>query len=259
MSSEAKTSPHLLLEYERLKKLIAEHPASCRLWYEYAVFLHDKYDAPAEALKALEIAQSFCPDKDLRLRLGDALIQSGMKKEGLRKVCQFLGSNPTAFSYRVLAMHLIDMKKRRRARKFLKKAIVLDRLNEESYYLFGELTSLHSKLDSIPYYRKALCIDPDYQLAWRALGYMLLADPKSRDEGLVALRRALELNPNDEWTAMSLGVGYWLAGQPEQAEYYYQMANDMCPEDELYRSYFNAFLSYLEQKRGRNLAREEGN
>ena len=257
MSHDAQTTSHLSLQYDRLKKLVAEHPGYGRLWYEYAVFLHDKYDAPAEALKALEIAQSLCPDKDLRLRLGDVLIQSGMKKKGLRKVCQYVGSNRTAFSYRVLAMHLIDMKKRRRARKFLKKAIVLDHLNKESYYLFGELTSLDSRQDSIPYYRKALCIDPDYQLAWRALGYMLLADPESRDEGLVALRRAIELDPNDAWTAMSLGVGYRLAGQPEQAEYYYRIANDLCPEDELYRSYFNAYLSDLEEKTGRKPATKQ--
>ncbi|MGO9599953.1 MAG: tetratricopeptide repeat protein [Isosphaeraceae bacterium] len=229
----------------QFKARLAENPLSGEVWLEYARFLHNSYSYDlAETIKALEKAQELCPDKDLGLMLGDALIRSGNVKEGLYQIYQFLECNPKAFGYRILASHLLDLGKGRRARKYLRRALVMDPKNKETYFYLGQLISRRSKSAAIPYYRKAIELDPCYQLAWCKLGYILVRQENSRSDGIEALKRALDLDPRDGWSIIGLGLGYWLDGQEAEAEKYYELLKATFPDDE----YFNARYDDFQQR-----------
>ncbi len=107
MARDSNSEEDLTSKYARLKRLTEEHPFSGELWLEYAIFLHTEFHSAKEAVVALRKAQPFFPEKDLRLRLGDALSQTGEHSQGLYLMYQFLQSHPTAFAYGVIAHHLL--------------------------------------------------------------------------------------------------------------------------------------------------------
>jgi tetratricopeptide (TPR) repeat protein len=125
---------------EQSKNLLADHPWSAQLCLEYSRLLHDtKTGSVEETVEALEKAARHSPDLDLMLRIGDALIDAGRIKEGLREMYGFLGDNPRVFGYCILGRDLINVGKYRRARKVLRRAIVINPRNAEVFYLMGRL------------------------------------------------------------------------------------------------------------------------
>lgn len=228
--------------FEHLRMLAEEHPSSGQAWYNYAVALHKECSPSAETVTALEQAQDLFLDRDLRLRLGDSLIQTGKVKEGLYQICQYLNDHPTAFAYRVLGMHLLDLGRWHRARKFFRRSLLINNQNSHIYYLFGNLLFYTSKRDAAAYYRKALAIDSEDQPAWGALGHALLERPETRLEGLEALERALALDPKDAWSMLCLAMGHWLAGQLDEADQYFKRVTAENPDKEFYQEKYAAFL-----------------
>jgi len=233
---------------ERYKTLIAEHPSSAQLWLDYARFLHnEKCGTSEETLEALMKAAGFYQDVDFRLRLGDALIDAGRIKEGLYAMYKYLKDHPTAFAYRILARDLINVDKYRRARKILRKALAADSGNAETFFLMARLIESKSEQRSIPYYRKAIELDPLYQEAWRELGWKLTAVECTRAEGITSLKRGVELNPKDVWSHLGLALGFCFVGQFEDAEKHYKIAMELRPGDE----YISELYKRFKEKHGR--------
>ena len=198
MTSNSYPEPDSALKYERLKGLLNEHPSCGELLVRVReIPPYRVLNNPSEAVGALRKAQLFCPEKDLRLRLGDALSRSGEEREGIYQMYQFLQSNPTAFGYRVLARHLLAKDKFARACKILRRALLIQPKNAETYYLLGDVLYKKSKKGAVTYYRKAIELDLRLQEAWQSLGMTLIQDPSTRREGLEALKRAIELDPED--------------------------------------------------------------
>jgi Flp pilus assembly protein TadD len=123
----------LLLKRRRYRRLLRQDPGNGELWLKYARFLHTEFNDPREAVAALMRAERFFPERDLSLRIGDALSQCGEVKKGLRRMYQFLKSNPKPFGYRVLARHLISEGKHRKARRLLRRALLLEPQNAETH------------------------------------------------------------------------------------------------------------------------------
>jgi tetratricopeptide (TPR) repeat protein len=131
---------------EQSKSILAEHPCSDQLSLEYSRLLHNtKAGTVEETVEALERAARLSPDLDLRLRIGDALIDAGRIKEGLREMYGFLGDNPRAFGYCILARDLINVGKYRRARKALRRAIAINPRNAEVFWFIRRTRALRPK------------------------------------------------------------------------------------------------------------------
>lgn len=221
------------LKLERLKKLLDEHPSDAQAWLDYSRCLHNtKCGSPLETVEALQRAADLLPDIDLRMRIGDALVDVGRVKEGLREMYEYLADHPKAFSYRILARDLINVGKYRRARKVLRRALTIDFRNAETLYLMGRLIESKSKPCSILYFRKAVEFDAHHQPAWRELGYRLIENENTRSEGLDALKTAVALDPSDRWSRVGLALGFGLAGQSEESEFCYREAAELFPTDD---------------------------
>lgn len=234
---------------ERYKTLIAEHPSSAELWLDYARFLHnEKCGTSEETIEALVKAAGFYQDIDFRLRIGDSLIDAGRIKEGLYAMYKYLKDHPTAFAYRILGRDLINVSKYRRARKILRKALIADPRNAETFFLTARLIEPNSKQRAVPYYRKAIELDPHYQEAWRELGWKLTAVERTRAEGIASLKRAAELDPKDVWSHLGLALGFRFVGQLENAEKHYEIAAALRPGDE----YINELYERFKEEHGRS-------
>jgi tetratricopeptide (TPR) repeat protein len=239
LSESSKTSCKL----DHLHRLVEEHPLNGQCWYDYAVFLHEQVVDGEEVIRALLRAQSFLPEKDLRLRLGDVLVRDGRIRQGLRQICEFLAEHPTAFAYRLLGRHLTYLSRKKRARKFLRKSLVLEPNNQETYYLLGELVALSAKRESVVCYRKAIAIDPTFQRAWRKLGSVLTCNPDTAQQGIEASKRAIELDGDDAWSMMWVAEGYRSLGQPAMADVYYRNALLADPTNLLYQEHYASFCA----------------
>ena len=226
---------------DHLRTLAEQHPSSGQAWFDYAKFLHEEFPASTDTVTALERAQQLLPDEDLSLLLGNALIETGSVREGFHQICQFLEGHPTAFAYLVLGVHLLELGRSHRARKFLRRSHVIDSTRADTCVLLGMAFSDVSLRVAAGWYRKALAIDPEYQSAWSGLGHALLEKPETRIEGLDALKKALELDPKDAWSRLCLAVGCWMAGRLDEAERYYRRVAEENPDDEIYREYYAAF------------------
>ncbi len=244
----ANESSDVALERERFRALFKESPESAKLWEEYGKFLHNETDdARAEAFVWRNVA-SFYPERHFGLRLGDALARSGNLREGLVQMYQFLQDNPTAFAYRIIARHLIGIRKLRRARKLLRKAILVDPENAETTFLLGESLPAELNTQNISYFRKAVEANPSLTEAWYNLGTALILDPRSRNEGVRALEKALELAPNDFFVHIQLGFGYGMLDELEHAAHHFRRATESDPSNETAMRYYNRYLQLLCQR-----------
>jgi tetratricopeptide (TPR) repeat protein len=229
----------MTLKRERLLELLDEHPESKELWLEYARLLHNElYDPRAEAL-AWRRVESFFPERDYGLLLGDALCRSGQWREGLILIYRFVESNPTVFAHRILARHLIAKGKSRRARKIIRNALLIKPNDAETLFLLGQALPERLEKQAVGYYRRAVDSNPRLDEAWLALGMSLIQNPDSRAEGVQALMRADQLFPNDFVTQMSLGHAYAMSGEHDKALPYFELATELDPSSET-ASYFHA-------------------
>lgn len=85
------------------------------------------------------------------------------------------------------------------------------------HYTLAQVWAFAKRYDSaIDHYRRSVVLDPSYQRAWRALGF-LLASAKDTSGAIEALRRAVALEPDDWPTRFNLGFLHHQRGEHDAA------------------------------------------
>lgn len=226
------------------KERLNQNSDNGELWLEYANFLDFESDNPELTLKAILKAKSLLPNKNLELRLGDAYVRAGEIEKGISIINNRLKQKPTASGYCFLAEAYILSDQDESAKRACQIAIDLDPNCEEAYYLLGEATRKESKSEAINLYRKAIGIDPNYQLAWQALGSLLCASEDTLDEGIECLKKAIELDSDDGWAYVYLANAYWKKGDFQKAEIEYKNGIRVFPDyDDMYKWYAEFLVS----------------
>jgi tetratricopeptide (TPR) repeat protein len=219
-----------------------------RLWLEYADFLDENIDDPHKTVSAYRKAQELLPDKDLRLRLGVALSKAGQDNEAIQMMKESLAESQRAYGYCMLSYVYLNCEQNDNAISACNTAIGLDPDYEEAYFLLGQALSKKSPVESIKCYRKAIQIDPGYQLAWKELGFALIAKMSTIQEGVVALKKAIQLNPHDCWAQIYLAYALWRIGIIDEAGNWYKSAIKICPEENKFRKWYSDFINAQEKK-----------
>ncbi len=143
-----------------------------------------------------------------------------------------------------------------RARRLVEETIALDPKYAEAYAWMGAthyvevlLRMSKSPRDSlaqaIEWEKKALAIDNTLALAYARLGYLyVITPPHKYEEGIAALEKAVEMDPNAALSYHFLGTVLRYAGKPEEAIPAIKMAIRLEPfTPGIY--YHNLGLSYL--------------
>ena len=237
------------LAYKYLKRLVREHPSNGMLWLRFGDFLYREWNAPGKTLSAYEEAQRLLPHLDLRLQLGRALVNSGRDAEGLRLLSEYAQENPLPHAFTILAFNHIKMQNFSKARECARTAIGLEQDFDEAHYLLGEAFYRDRSLgvddrfqQSCNSFRSALGISPDYHLAWRGLGQILVENEETRGEGIDALRKAITLDKEDGWSMLYLANALWSAGRLEEADDSYKMAILAFPDYPECKKWYAEFL-----------------
>ena len=232
---------------ERLKIELKRDPDNGLLWLEYADFLDQECDNPTKTIEAYKNAQRLLPDKDLRLKLGSAYDSAGYTAEGISMIKECIQDKPSPPGYCILANVYIKNDMFLEAISLCKSALNIDQNYEEAYYLLGEATKHKSSEEAIKYYRKAIDLDNEYQLAWQALGRELIANKKSINEGIVALRKAIEIDPEDGWAVIFLANALWRIGKIAEADKQFQLAVRTFPDYPKFREFYKEFIQNTEK------------
>jgi tetratricopeptide (TPR) repeat protein len=228
---------------EDLQKRLQQNPNDGLLWLAYAEFLDEECDNPKKACHAFERAQQLLPDVDLRLRIGAGYDKAGEFERGVALIQESLKETPRPSGYCVLADVFLRNDMYYEAIHACQKALELNQDYEEAYYLLGEAVRHSSRERAIQYYRQAIMRDPDYQLAWQALGRELVAGKDTIEDGILALRRAIELNPEDGWARIFLANALARLGRNDEADESYKAAIAAFPEYLAFRTWYAEFLS----------------
>lgn len=237
MNNTPSDNESLLMEkLANYREKLLNEPKCAVLWIEYGDFVDNEYDMPDEVVRAYENAARLLPNKDLRLRLGGAYIIAGKPDVGLSLIKDSVSENPRAHGFCFLADAYLQLEDYESAKQAAEQAIIEDVDFEEGYYLLGEATRRFSRTDAIGCFRKAIQLDYTYALAWQALGRELAADDDTIHEAVTALRRAIELDPEDGWAMAFLADALGRIGRTGEADNWYRRA-------------ISAFPGYEEMKR----------
>lgn len=194
------------------------------------------YDSmPPEALsQAEQLAQ-----------LGYRLIQAGAYEKAVEKLRASLAlDHSLAFAHASLGAALAELKQLDEADRELNVALQLEPTNPAYLYLKGVL-QFHRKnwKATAALMRQVLAIDPYYYLAFATLGDVLWWHLGQRKEGEAAVRKALELNPEDaslhrrlgrmlSWETMSSDVNFSAKKKQRRAEGQWHLAEALRIEPE---------------------------
>jgi tetratricopeptide (TPR) repeat protein len=225
-------------DLERLSRAVEADPDDGEAWFRLGRYLLDETNNAKAAARAFEQANAKLPDQDLRLFLGKAYFEAGETQKGLGLLRQHVHERPTAAGMCMLANALMKVNESAETERWLKDALRLDPDFEEPYYLMGEFLAEKFPDQAVHFYREAIKRDPDYQMAWRDLGALLLRDPATLNQALESLKRAVALSPEDPWAAAFLGKAYWKNGQMDEAEGSYARAIELEPDDPLFLDWY---------------------
>ncbi|AUZ05936.2 MULTISPECIES: tetratricopeptide repeat protein [Vitreoscilla] len=103
---------------------------------------------------------------------------------------------------------------------------------------------------------KQLQLRPDSADAMNALGYTMLSNAASREQGFVLLERAFKLSPQAPHINDSLGWAYFLKGQPEKALAYLKFAYEKYPDAEVAAHLVETYHALGDEKNARALAKQ---
>jgi tetratricopeptide (TPR) repeat protein len=133
-----------------------------------------------------------------------------------------------------------------KARESFNEALQLNPNNDEALYNLGVTYRQEDPEKAITLFRKALEIDPDYQLAHRELGWALNR-LEQYIEGEMHLRRAIELDDNDGWAYIYWAQLLWRKNEVSLAEEAYKKAIEIWPDDSLPHWCIAHFYEYQER------------
>lgn len=103
---------------------------------------------------------------------------------------------------------------------------------------------------------KQLQLRPDSADAMNALGYTMLSNASSREQGFILVERAFKLAPQAPHINDSLGWAYFLKGQPEKALAYLKFAYDKYPDAEVAAHLVDTYHALGDEKNARALAKK---
>jgi tetratricopeptide (TPR) repeat protein len=228
---------------EDFQRRLKQNPRDGLLWLDYAEFLDEECDNPEKTSHAFERAQQLLPDVDIRPRIGTAYDRAGEFGRGIALIQESLKETPRPSGYCILADVYLRNDMNHEAIHACQKALELDQDYEEAYYLLGEAVRHSSRERAIQYYHQAIMRDPDYQLAWQTLGRELVAGKDTIEDGILALCRAVELNPEDGWAKIFLANALARLGKDDEADESYKAAIAAFPEYPAFRTWYAEFLS----------------
>ncbi len=231
---------------QRLKQFqsqLQQNPENWRLWKDYGDFLDEEYiGVEHKILQAYQKVAQLNPKADFRVVLGRACVRVGEIEKGLGMIQQSIDDNPRVDAYCILADVLMcSLDRYAEARAACEKAIECEPDFEEAWYLLGEATKDESRYEAILHYRYAIELDPNYQLAWQALGRELLFD-REFVESIDALKKAIELDPEDGWAMIFLANALAKTGQFDEADRWYQAAIKAFPDYDQFKEWYSEFL-----------------
>ena len=224
---------------------LESEPTNGQFWLEYGDFVDEEYDIPDEVVLAYENAARLLPNRDLRLRLGDAYVKAGKANVGLALIKESVLSNPRAHGFCFLADAYLRLEDFNSAKEAAEQSIILDPQFEEGYYLLGEAMRHSSRQAAIGHFRTAIELDDDYALAWQALGRELAANDDTIPDAILALRKAIELNPNDGWAMAFLANSLWRIDRIEEAELWYRQGTSVLPDCPEIKRWFEQFQNEI--------------
>jgi tetratricopeptide (TPR) repeat protein len=137
------------------------------------------------------------------------------------------GGNSNAAKARALVMAAINMKDSDRAVKLLWQATEIDPTLPEAYIYLGLFYNSRSNFGKVvEVYQKLLKFEPKEVSAYLNIGeaYMSFVPPRM-DEALPYYRKALELDPASPFAALRLGQIYAQQGNREQAVKFLRLAS----------------------------------
>ncbi len=114
-----------------------------------------------------------------------------------------------------------------------------------AHYSLAQVWAFVKRYDSaIDHYRRSVSLDPSYQRAWRALGF-LLASGKDTGGAIQAMQRAVALEPDDWSTRFNLGFLHHQCGDMDAA--IEQFAAVTAGSPNLDRAWYGLGLIHLER------------
>lgn len=232
---------------ENFRVRLSQEPHNGILWFEYGDFLDEECDNPDKTIYAFEKARDLLPDADVRLRLGAAYDRGGQSEKGISLIRESLKENPRPHGYCILADVYIKNGMYQDAISACEKALELEPDFEEAYYLLGNATKHKSRNKAVEYYREAVRLDSEYQLAWQALGSLLTGSKGTVEDGISALRKASELDAEDGWARIFIANALWMTGKNKEADEQYKLAIDTFPEYSEFRKWYAEFLEKVQK------------
>ena len=225
--------------------ILREDPENGSIWIEYGDFVDEQYEIPDEVVRAYENAAKLLPKRDLRLRLGSAYVNAGKLDQGFALIKASVAENPRAHGFCFLADAYLRLGDFESAGHAAEKAILEDANFSEGYYLLGEARRNFSREEAIGYFREAIQRDEKYALAWQALGRELAARDDSIHDAIFALRKAIELKPDDGWAMAYLANALWRTDCIDEAKEWYQLAISVFPESIELKEWYEHFRSSI--------------
>ena len=210
------------------------------LWFEFGLFLLEKSDSPQKALTAFQNAEKLLPNEDFSFWIAECHKINNNLIQAQTAIEKAIKKKASVQNFCVLADILILMKKYKEAELACDKAIAIDNTFEEAYYLKGDTIRCYNSADSIYYFKKALELDSNYQLAWQALGRELIKNRKTIQDGIKALKKAVTLDKNDCWALVYLANAFWQIGDMNMADSYYRKAI-LASDNEIFQKFYEDF------------------
>ena len=110
--------------------------------------------------------------------------------------------------------------------------------------------------DALKDLQKQLILRPNDANAMNSLGYTLLAQESSREQGFALLEQAYKLAPEAPHINDSLGWAYYLKGQPEKALAYLKFAYDKMPDPEVAAHLVDTYMALGQERKARDFAKK---
>lgn len=228
---------------DKLKEKLSRDPNNGLLWLKFGIFQYEGLGNPQRAILSFEKAKRLLGDyKNVGLLLGKAYNSAGLFEKAVESIMNDLHRHPSAHGFCILANVYLENEKYSKAKLACKNAIAIDKNYEEAYFLLGEVFKNSSKGEAIKCYKKAIELDNDYQLAWMALGRELTGRKQTIKDGIEALQKAVELDPDDVWARLFLANAFWRIRRLEDADEQYQKAIKKFPDFGDLKRWYKEFL-----------------
>lgn len=228
---------------KKFESILRQDPCNGPLWLKFGIFQYESLDDPEKAIFSFKKAKKLLSGhRNVGLLLGKAYNRAGLFEKAIESINNCLIKHPSAHGYCILANVYLENNRYSEAKIACKKAMAIEANYEEAYFLLGEALKKSSTVEAIKYYRRAIELDDNYQLAWLALGRELVGNKQTIDDGIEALKRAIELDPDDIWARLFLANAFWRIRRLADAEEQYEKAIKKFPDSHDLKKWYEAFL-----------------